>query len=210
MQFLICVGFFLRSNVVSCAKHFVGDGGTTGGIDESNTVASYKSLRSIHLRPYYDAIAYGVSTIMISYSSWNGVKMSANQYLINHILKQRMGFQVITIFNSNISRFSFVISIAAPLLISIGFHNIGLGGSRPDCHSSEYKLQQQCESGAQCWVGYGKKIPDWTQLILLNSLSLAYDVDSFLAILNLGDGSIQLSRIHQHCHGASELRKYKP
>ena len=135
VQFLMCFGLVFRSNVVSCAKHFVGDGGTTGGIDESNTVASYKSLRSIHLRPYYDAIAYGVSTIMISYSSWNGVKMSANQYLINHILKQRMGFQVITIFSSNVSRFSVVISTAVLLLICIGFHNIGLGGSGPDCHS---------------------------------------------------------------------------
>eukprot|EP00250_Pteridium_aquilinum_P001744 c11960_g1_i1 orf=270-2141(+) len=85
------------SNVVGCAKHFVGDGGTTNGIDESNTVASYDELRRVHLPPYYNAIANGVATVMISYSSWNGVKMSANQFLISNMLKQRMGFQGFTI-----------------------------------------------------------------------------------------------------------------
>lgn len=85
------------SNVVACAKHYVGDGGTTDGIDESNTVASYNELRSIHMLPYYNAIENGVSTVMISYSSWNGVKMSANEYLITTMLKQRMGFQGFTI-----------------------------------------------------------------------------------------------------------------
>ena len=29
-----------RTIVVACAKHFVGDGGTTRGINENNTVAS--------------------------------------------------------------------------------------------------------------------------------------------------------------------------
>jgi beta-glucosidase len=74
----------------------VGDGGTVNGIDENNTVASYEQLQNIHLAPYYTAIADSVSTVMISYSSWNGVKMSANEYLITTVLKEQMGFQVKT------------------------------------------------------------------------------------------------------------------
>ncbi|KAI5066112.1 hypothetical protein GOP47_0018736 [Adiantum capillus-veneris] len=85
------------SNVVACAKHYVGDGGTTHGIDENNTVASYSELHNIHMLPYYKAVADGVASIMISYSSWNGVKMSGNKFLISDMLKQRMGFKGFTI-----------------------------------------------------------------------------------------------------------------
>ncbi|KAI5079698.1 hypothetical protein GOP47_0005177 [Adiantum capillus-veneris] len=85
------------SNVVACAKHYVGDGGTTGGVDESNTEVSFNELRRIHFPPYYNAIAASVSTIMISYSSWNGVKMSANEFLITTTLKEKLGFQGFTI-----------------------------------------------------------------------------------------------------------------
>lgn len=83
--------------MVSCAKHYVGDGGTTRGVNEGNTVISYKELRDIHMLPFYDALAYGVSTVMISYSSWNGVKMSANGDLITTLLKQKLGFQVLAV-----------------------------------------------------------------------------------------------------------------
>ena len=85
----------VRSNTVACAKHFVGDGGTTNGINENNTVISYEGLSEIHMAPYFDAIAKGVSTIMISYSSWIGVKMHANRYLISHVLKKQLGFKVL-------------------------------------------------------------------------------------------------------------------
>eukprot|EP00253_Pinus_taeda_P027491 PITA_27491 len=82
-----------QSNVAACAKHFVGDGGTTDGINENNTVISYKGLVKIHMAPYFDAIARGVSTIMISYSSWNGLKMHANHFLISQVLKKQLGFK---------------------------------------------------------------------------------------------------------------------
>jgi len=81
------------SKVAGCAKHFVGDGGTTKGIDENNTVSSYKRLVNTHMTPYFDAIEKGVSTIMISYSSWNGVKMHANRFLISYVLKKQLGFK---------------------------------------------------------------------------------------------------------------------
>jgi len=80
---------FFRSKTVVCAKHFVGDGGTTQGIDENNTVSDHKQLVNIHMTPYFDAIAKGVSTIMVSYSSWNGQKMHANCFLISHLLKKK-------------------------------------------------------------------------------------------------------------------------
>jgi beta-glucosidase len=82
-----------QSNVAACAKHFVGDGGTTDGVDENNTVSNYKQLVDIHMTPYFDAIVKGVSTIMVSYSSWNGMKMHANRFLISHVLKKQLRFK---------------------------------------------------------------------------------------------------------------------
>ncbi|OVA16561.1 Glycoside hydrolase [Macleaya cordata] len=81
------------NRVVGCAKHYAGDGGTQGGINENNTVASYSDLYRIHIRPYEDTLAMGVSTVMVSYSSWNGVKMHANPFLLTNLLKQKLGFQ---------------------------------------------------------------------------------------------------------------------
>ncbi|XP_043695390.1 beta-glucosidase BoGH3B-like isoform X1 [Telopea speciosissima] len=79
--------------VLACAKHYAGDGGTQGGVDEYNTVTTYDDLYRIHMTPYIDVIAMGVSTIMASYSSWNGLKMHANPFLLTRILKQEMSFQ---------------------------------------------------------------------------------------------------------------------
>ncbi|CAI5494016.1 unnamed protein product, partial [Closterium sp. Naga37s-1] len=60
------------------AKHYVGDGGTRGGVDRGETVGGEAELRKVHLLPYVAAVAEGVSTIMASYSSWNGTKMHGN------------------------------------------------------------------------------------------------------------------------------------
>ncbi|HKJ34372.1 MAG TPA: glycoside hydrolase family 3 N-terminal domain-containing protein, partial [Balneolales bacterium] len=82
-----------NTSVLACAKHFVGDGGTTGGVNEGNTQVSEKVLREIHLKPYEDAIKAGVGSIMVSYSSWNGQKMHGNKYLLTTVLKGQMGFK---------------------------------------------------------------------------------------------------------------------
>ncbi|CAD6248194.1 unnamed protein product [Miscanthus lutarioriparius] len=82
-----------QHNVAACAKHYVGDGGTTRGINENNTVATFHELLGIHMPPYYTAVIRGVSTIMVSYSSWNGVKMHANRFLVTDFLKTRLRFR---------------------------------------------------------------------------------------------------------------------
>ncbi|KAA3487460.1 b-1,4-glucanase [Gossypium australe] len=71
-----------NKNVAACAKHYVGDGGTTKGINENNTVINWHDLLRIHMPGYYTSIIKGVSTVMVSYSSWNGVKMHANRDLV--------------------------------------------------------------------------------------------------------------------------------
>jgi beta-glucosidase len=81
------------NNIIACAKHFIGDGGTKNGKDQGNTVCDEKTLRKIFLPPYREAIKAGVKTIMVSYSSWNGLKMHENKYLLTDVLKNELGFK---------------------------------------------------------------------------------------------------------------------
>jgi beta-glucosidase len=80
------------SSILATAKHWVGDGGTTGGDDQGDTQISEAQLRAIHIPPYVDAIGKGVGSVMISYSSWNGQKLHGHQYLITTVLKGELGF----------------------------------------------------------------------------------------------------------------------
>ena len=87
-------------SVLACAKHFAGDGGTTfgsaqggRGLDQGDTRVDESALRRIHLQGYIAAVQAGVGSIMPSYSSWNGVKVSGNKHLLTEILKQELGFQ---------------------------------------------------------------------------------------------------------------------
>ncbi|XP_065867526.1 uncharacterized protein [Euphorbia lathyris] len=82
-----------KEKVAACAKHFVGDGGTTRGINGNNTVTDFHGLLSIHMPGYYESIIKGVSTVMVSYSSWNGMKMHANYDLVTGFLKNRLRFR---------------------------------------------------------------------------------------------------------------------
>jgi beta-glucosidase len=80
------------ATILACTKHFVGDGGTTNGIDQGNTEVDEQTLRTIHMAGYLSAVEAGVGSIMVSYSSWNGQKMHGNKYLLTDVLKGELGF----------------------------------------------------------------------------------------------------------------------
>lgn len=95
-------------SVVACAKHWVADGGTTYDpdgvktkLDQGDTELSEEELRRLHITPYIPAIDAGVATIMPSYSSWNGIKLSGNKYLLTYVLKEQLGFEGMLISDYN-------------------------------------------------------------------------------------------------------------
>jgi beta-glucosidase len=102
-----------RRPVLSSPKHFVGDGGTAWGstrsyewiqdrwksdvadrwqLDQGDLRSDIGALRRVHLRPYAEAIAAGALSIMVSYSSWNGLKLHGHRYLLTDVLKGEMAF----------------------------------------------------------------------------------------------------------------------
>ncbi|XP_028062314.1 uncharacterized protein LOC114265697 [Camellia sinensis] len=100
-----------KDKVLACAKHFVGDGGTVKGIYENSTVTDWHTLLSIHMPAYYNSIINGVGTIMVSYSSWNGVKMHANRDLVTKFLKDTLKFRGFVI-----SHYQAIDKITTPVL----------------------------------------------------------------------------------------------
>lgn len=93
--------FLHGPHLLATAKHFLGDGGTYLGKDQGDTRVSEEELRDIHSPGYQAAIAAGVQAIMVSFSSWNGVKMSANRALLEDVLRGRFGFNGFTVSDWN-------------------------------------------------------------------------------------------------------------
>ncbi len=81
------------SAVLATAKHFLGDGGTSRGMDQGDTRVSLEELRRIHLPGYVACLEAGVGSVMVSYSSWNDQPMHGNKALITGLLKGELGFQ---------------------------------------------------------------------------------------------------------------------
>ena len=95
---------FQESGVAACAKHYIGDGGTTYGtsqtngpsgryaIDQGDVQMTENELRSAFMEPYKQLIEDGVYTVMVSFSSFNSLKMHENKYLLTDVLKGELGF----------------------------------------------------------------------------------------------------------------------
>lgn len=85
---------------IATAKHFLGDGAARWGtsttnnykIDQGNAIGDDEYLQKVLLPPYEQAVKAGVRTVMVSFSSWNGLKMHAQKELITDLLKDQLGF----------------------------------------------------------------------------------------------------------------------
>ncbi len=88
--------FMKPGHVISSVKHFLGDGGT-GGRDQGDTRVSEAVLRDVHGAGYMTSLPAGALTVMPSFSSWNGEKMTGNKSMLTGVLKDRWGFQGFTV-----------------------------------------------------------------------------------------------------------------
>lgn len=89
--------------VLATPKHFVGDGGTVWGtstrvmskpfmLDQGDMQVDEATLRAWYLPPYQAAIDAGALSVMVSFNSWDGLKMHGHKYLLTDVLKGELGF----------------------------------------------------------------------------------------------------------------------
>jgi len=86
--------------VIGTAKHYLGTGAmkwdTSGNpdfkIDQGITYASEATLRKTHLPPFAAAVKAGVNSVMVGHTTWNGIELAANKYLLTDVLKGELGF----------------------------------------------------------------------------------------------------------------------
>ncbi len=83
--------------IAATAKHFMGDGGTSGGRNNGVNLFSDETMRTLHLPPYEAAVDEDVAAVMPSYHSWerDGVKtpITIDSYVLTDILKNELGFK---------------------------------------------------------------------------------------------------------------------
>ncbi|GCB43208.1 glycoside hydrolase family 3 N-terminal domain-containing protein [Streptomyces sp. NL15-2K] len=80
------------TGVLAYAKHFAGYSETLGGRDASEAELSPRKLRSWFLPPFEQAVRAGCRGFMLGYQSIDGVPITANEWLINDVLKGEWGF----------------------------------------------------------------------------------------------------------------------
>lgn len=93
------------SHVLATAKHYIGEGYTMNGTNQGNVSMEEeefeKLLREELLVPYQEAIDAGARTVMVSFTSVNGLKTHEDKYLITDVLKGDLGFTGLVVSDYN-------------------------------------------------------------------------------------------------------------
>lgn len=64
----------------------------------------FESILIRFLRPFADAVKAGVASFMCSYNLLNNSQACQNSYLLNHILKEELGFQYVSILQTGLEK----------------------------------------------------------------------------------------------------------
>ena len=78
--------------ILATAKHFAGYSETQGGRDASEADLSPRKLRSWFLPPFERVAREGCRTFMLGYQSIDGVPITANDWLLNDVLRGEWGY----------------------------------------------------------------------------------------------------------------------
>lgn len=79
-------------SIAACVKHFAGYGASESGKDYNTTNIPENELRNVHLRPFKAALDAGAATLMTSFSDLDGIPASANEFLLDTVLRQEWDF----------------------------------------------------------------------------------------------------------------------
>ena len=79
--------------ILACAKHYAGYPGSQGGRDSYEAELTERSLRSLYLKPFHEAVKAGCATFMTGYQAIDGVPCTINPWLLRDVLKDEWGFE---------------------------------------------------------------------------------------------------------------------
>lgn len=79
--------------LAACVKHFIGYAALLGGRDYQNTDFSYRDLKERYLPPFQAAVDAGVSSVMCSYTSYDGEPVTMNRRINTDLLREEMQFK---------------------------------------------------------------------------------------------------------------------
>lgn len=139
--------------LAACVKHFIGYAALLGGRDYQNTDFSYRDLKERYLPPFQAAVDAGVSSVMCSYTSYDGEPVTMNRRINTDLLREEMQFKGLYMSDWT----------------TLG-HAVTEGASRDGCESSRRAM----ESGLDMDMSSGQ-YARW-----LRELVLAGEIDSSL------------------------------
>jgi beta-glucosidase len=90
-------GIGKTGNVASCVKHFAGYGKVQAGRDYHAVEMSMNEWHNTYLPPYKAALDSGARLVMAAFNTFNGVPCSVSRFLMRDTLRDRLGFDGVTI-----------------------------------------------------------------------------------------------------------------
>lgn len=79
--------------VMTSLKHFALYGGAESGKDYNPVYLSRQEMMNGYMRPYYEAVKAGCSSVMSSFNEFEGIPATCNSYLLKDILRDQWGFK---------------------------------------------------------------------------------------------------------------------
>ncbi|GGA66830.1 glycosyl hydrolase [Neiella marina] len=82
-----------KQNILSTVKHFAGYGASLAGRDYNIQDISERELREVHLPPFKAAIDAGVAALMVAYTTYDGVPLTASEFMLDDLLLGELGYE---------------------------------------------------------------------------------------------------------------------
>lgn len=93
-----------RDRIAACIKHFAAYGACAGGRDYDTVDMSLPLFYEIYLPPYAAAVRAGCATAMAAFNDLNGVPCTTNRFLLQTLLREKLGFNGFVISDANAIR----------------------------------------------------------------------------------------------------------
>ena len=90
------------TTVMACMKHFAGYGAPIAGKEYNSVDMSMGHFANFYMPPYKAAIKVGAATVMSAFNDFNNIPCTANDFLLNRLLREQWGFKgfVVSDYNS--------------------------------------------------------------------------------------------------------------